>query len=96
MHNNWPQGNDLRAASARGDLIREMLRDRGYSSVVAIMEDILASVSVEERRERAAWAERQESRGALVRSRLHTLSAEEATAAALEEVAFMLAEADKG
>lgn len=58
MHNNWPQGETLDAAARRGDLIREMMRERGYVDPTAIVEDILASVAAEERRDRAEWADR--------------------------------------
>lgn len=51
MHNNWPMGDDLTAAARRGDLIREMLRERGYVTPVQMIEDILASVAAEVRHE---------------------------------------------
>ena len=96
MHNNWPQGDDLAAASRRGELIREIMRERGYTSVVAIMGDILASVEVEEAKERSDWSERTAARGAMVRGRtLHTLSPREAADSAVEEVEWMIEQASK-
>lgn len=96
MHDKWPQGDTLDAAARRGDLIREMMRERGYTSVVAIMSDILASVEVEEARERSEWAERTAARGAMVRGRtLHTLSPREAADSAVEEVEWMTEQASK-
>ncbi len=76
MHNNWPQGDDLAAASRRGELIREIMRERGYTSPTSIIEDILASVATEERKERAEWAERH--RGDLRGRTLHTLTPDNA------------------
>jgi hypothetical protein len=91
MHTNWPEGDDLAAASRRGDMIREMMRERGYPSVTAIIEDLLASVAVEEQKEQADHAWRSRGRPAL--TRLHTLSAREAATVAIEEVERMVNEA---
>lgn len=89
----WPEGDDLGAASLRGDTIREILRERGYESVSAIVADLLASLAVGEQREKAEWAWRAEQRGALVRAgRLHTLSPRDCADAAVEEVESMVEE----
>ena len=88
MHKNWPEGDTLDAAGRRGDLIREMMRERGYTEPVSIIGDILASVAVEERRERAEWEERH--RGDLRGRTLHTLSPQEAAATAVAEVEQMM------
>ena len=88
MHDNWPQGDDLDAGARRGDLIREMMRDRGYTDPTAIVEDILASVAVEERKERAEWAERH--RGDLRGRTLHTLTPDSVASDAAFRVRMMV------
>jgi hypothetical protein len=90
MHNNWTEGDNLDAASRRGDLIREMMRERGYTEPVSIIEDILASVAAEERRERAEWEERH--RGDMHGRTLHTLSPQEAAATAVAQVEQIMEE----
>ena len=93
MHTNWPQGDDLAAASRRGELIREIMRERGYTSPTSIIEDILASVATEERKEQAEWAERNEVRPTLCR--LRTLSPQDAAVAAAFNVRMMVEIADE-
>lgn len=88
MHDNWPQGETLDAAARRGDLIREMMRERGYSDPTAIVEDILASVAAEERRERAEWAERH--RGDLHGRTLRTLTPDDVAQTAACHVRIMV------
>jgi len=85
---NWPEGDDLTAASRRGELIREMMRERGYTSPVAIIEDILASVAVEERSERAEWVERH--RGDMHGRVLRTLTPQNAAEEAAHNVRIMV------
>jgi hypothetical protein len=87
----FPEGDDLGSASVRGDTLRAMLRERGYTNVIGIVTDLLASVAVEEQRERAEWVERTQARGAMVRaSRLHTLTPEDVANDALAEVKAMV------
>lgn len=88
MHDNWPQGDDLDAGARRGDLIREMMRERGYTDPTAIVEDILASVAVEERKERAEWAERH--RGDLRGRTLRTLTPDNVAGDAAFQVRTMV------
>lgn len=76
---NWPQGDDLTAAAHRGDLIREILRDHGYSLPGFAIEDILASIAAESLRERR---DRSESRpGVTTHFACHREVAREASAA---------------
>jgi len=84
---NWPQGDDLKASAKRGDLIREMLRERGYPTPVQMIEDILASVAFEVRHEELFDNPRRP--GVTV----HRGSAAEVAAEALAAVEQMLAEA---
>ena len=93
MHTNWPEGDDLAAASRRGNLIREMLRERGYTEPTTIIEDILASVATDERRERAEWEERH--RGDLRGRTLRTLSPDNAAGDAAVQVRLMVEIADE-
>lgn len=93
MHTNWPQGDDLAAATRRGDLIREMMRERGYTDPTSIVEDILASVAVEERRERTEWEERH--RGDLHGRTLRTLTPRDVAETAECNVRIMLEIADE-
>jgi hypothetical protein len=88
MHDNWPQGETLDAAARRGDLICEMMRERGYTDPTAIVEDILASVADEERKERAEWAERH--RGDLRGRTLHTLTPDNVASDAAFRVRMMV------
>lgn len=86
---NWPQGDDLDAASLRGDMILQLLRDRGYSLPGFAIEDILASVAAESRREKA---NRSPSRpGVTVHYACHREIADDAVAA----VDQMIREQDK-
>lgn len=93
MHTNWPEGDDLAAASRRGDMIREMMRERGYNDPTSVIEDILASVAAEERKERAEWAERH--RGDMRGRTLHTLTPDNAAYDAAFNVRLMVEIADE-